>query len=280
MQLLFQRSLRSNTRISQSDKIVAEAVLLSSDTEMVARLVAAADTFLIEQAKWEILRQGAAYAPQSATVPALLGVEAYFGIAPALLRAFPDKSLDVQRDLFVECIKAILQSETYLYTKRGFIDGQAYQDNWDISHPNSCRYYSHLDIVENRWLDHIGLEPRASNIFHRHKNIAVWQISPEIIQATGSFLDSFHEIGVAIACEKTGRIVSFEGKFLRAPDKLCFGTATLGENLVGKNVRELSRGEMNRCVGGAEGCAHLLDIGRDTVSELHNAMNSFDDICA
>lgn len=39
--------------------------------------------------------------------------------------------------MFAECVKAVLQSETYLYTQRGFASGQEYQDNWDVSHPDS-----------------------------------------------------------------------------------------------------------------------------------------------
>ena len=276
MKLLFQRSLRSCTRSIGEGKIMAEAVLLSTDCEIVARLTVAADTFLIEQAEWEQLRLGAEYAPVGATVPSLFGVEAYFGVAPALTRAFPDAEQDVVRELFAECVKAVLQSETYLYVKRGFADGQAYQDNWDVSHPNSCRYYSHLDKVKSRWFDHIGPQPRNQNLFHRHKNVAVWRSAAGLLQATGSFLDSFHEVGVMAECELSGEIKDFAATFMRAPDQICFGTALLVKSLIGQNIRQLTRRDINRCAGGAEGCAHLLDIGRDTMVELGKALDSID----
>ena len=276
MKLLFQRSLRSCTRSIGAGKIMAEAVLLSTDCEIVARLVAAADTFLIEQAEWEQLRQGAEYAPVGATVPSLLGVEAYFGAASALGRAFPNPEQDVVRELFAECIKAVLQSETYLYLQRGFADSQAYQDNWDVSHPNSCRYYSHLDAVHCRWFDHIGPQPRSQNLFHRHKNVAVWLSATDLLQATGSFLDSFHEVGIVTECELSGEIKNVAATFMRAPDQICFGTAQAVAELAGKNVRQLVRREINHCIGGAEGCAHLLDIGRDTLTELRKALDSID----
>jgi hypothetical protein len=279
MKLLFQRSLRSCTRSIGEGKIMAEAVLLSTDCEIVARLVAAADTFLIEQAEWELLRQGAEYAPCGGAVPVLLGVEAYFGVAAALTRAFPDPDQELAREMFAECVKAVLQSETYLYSQRGFANSQAYQDNWDISHPNSCRYYSHLDTVQSRWFDHIGPRSRTQNLFHRHKNVAVWQTSGNLLQATGSFLDSFHEVGIAAECDLSGKIKTFAATFMRAPDQICFGTAKLVHDLVGQNIRQLTRREINRCAGGAEGCAHLLDIGRDTVAEVHKALKSIDGIC-
>ena len=258
---------------------MAEAVLLSTDCEIVARLVAAADTFLIEQAEWEQLRQGAEYAPNGATVPSLLGVEAYFGVAPALSRAFPQPEQELIRELFAECVRAVLQSETYLYSQRGFADSQAYQDNWDISHPNSCRYYSHLDTVQSRWFDHIGPQPRTQNLFHRHKNVAIWRSATGLLQATGSFLDSFHEVGIVVESELSGEIKTFAATFMQAPDQICFGTALLVNDLVGQNIRQLTRRDINRCAGGAEGCAHLLDIGRDALAELQKAINSIDGIC-
>ena len=279
MQLLSQRSLRSCTRQTDKGRITAEAVLLSTDCEIVARIAAAADTFIIEQAVWELLRQGAEYAPSGGAVPALLGAEAYFGVAPALSRAFSDPAQDFVREMFAECVKAVLQSETYLYTQRGFASGQEYQDNWDVSHPDSCRYYSHLDTVESRWFDHIGPQPRTGNLFHRHKNVAVWHCGQVGLQATGSFLDSFHEVGVMVDCSATGIIERFDATFMRAPDRICFGTAELVQAMVGKNVRELTRRDINRCAGGGEGCAHLLDISRDTLAELAKSLNAIDGLC-
>lgn len=276
MSLLFQRSLRSSTRLLNPDKIAAEAVLLSSGREMVGRLVVAADTFIIEHAELESLRIGTDYQSQFSAVPALLGTEAYFGASPALLRAFPDRSQLVQRELMTECVKAVLQTETYLYHKRGFADSQVYQDNWDQAHPNICRYYSHLDIVGQRWFDHIGPEIRERNLFHRHKNVAVWQPTPATLQATGSFLDSFHELGVVAEIKLTGQITAFDGNFLRAPDRICFGTSELLSSLVGRNVRLLTRRDMNRCAGGGEGCAHLLDISREVIRELQKTLKSID----
>ncbi len=279
MQLLSQRSLCSCTRQTTNGRITAEAVLLSTDCEIVARIAAAADTFIIEQAEWELLRQGAEYAPAGGAVPALLGVEAYFGVAPALTRAFPNPAQELVRELFAECVKAVLQSETYLYTQRGFASAQAYQDNWDVSHPDSCRYYSHLDIVERRWFDHIGPEPRGGNLFHRHKNVAVWQCGTDGLQATGSFLDSFHEVGIVVDCSAAGRIGRFDATFMRAPDQICFGTSGLVQKLVGQNIKELTRRDINRCAGGGEGCAHLLDISRDTLAELAKSLPAIDGLC-
>ena len=276
MKLLFQKSLRSGARKISPEKTSAEAVLLSTDLEMTASIVVANDTLVIEKAEWESLRSGSHYVSCGQVVPQLHGAQAYFGVAAALARAFPDDVHANQRALFAECIKAVIQSECYLYQQRGFTDSPAYQADWDASHPNSCRYYSHLERVERRWFGYIGDEPRDGNLFHRHKNIAIWHTDQGALQSTGSFLDSFHELGVQALCEADGRIVALNGGFLRAPDLICFGTKVLLTGFVGRNVREVTRKEMNRCVGGPEGCAHLLDLTQELFADLQKTLKGFD----
>jgi hypothetical protein len=269
MKLLFQKSLHSSAQILENGKIEAKAVLLSTDIEMAARIVAAHDSFLIEQAEWESLRSGSHYVSDAGEAAALVGAQAYFGVASSLARAFPGEDSGPQRALFAECIKAVIQSECYLYPQRGFPDPQAYQADWDAAHPNSCRYYSHLDIVLRRWFSYIGDEARTGSLFHRHKNIAVWRSDSGGLQATGSFLDSFHELGIHAECAADGKIIAFNGCFLRAPDSICFGTAAILAGLCGRNIHEISRKDLNRLLGGSEGCAHLLDLGQELLTDLH-----------
>ena len=275
MKLLFQQSLRSSTRSVGGGRIEAEAVLLSTDAEMVARITVTQDTFLIEKAERESLRSGSLYV-SSVGGANLIGKPAYFGVAASLTRAFPDAKDAIERSVFAECIKALIQSECYLFRERGFADKQAYQKNWDISHPNSCRYYSHLDRVSRRWFEYIGDEPRKQNLFNRHKSIAIWQSERGTLEGRGTFLDSFHELGIQAQCEADGTIVGFTGSFLRAPDSICFGTAEMVTSLAGRNLNEFTRKEMNRCAGGPEGCAHLLDLGQDLLATLQKTAKLFD----
>ena len=263
----------------KNGKIAAEAVLLSTDTEMTARIVAANDTFMIEQAEWESLRSDSHYGPNGGEPTELIGAKAYFGVASSLARAFPGKDAGPQRILFAECIKAVIQSECYLYRQRGFPDKQEYQNDWDATHPNSCRYYSHLDIVARRWFDHIGEEPREGTLFHRHKNIALWRSGLGGLRATASFLDSFHELGIQAECSVNGQVLAFDACFLRAPDSICFGTAALSTIFIGQNIREITRKDLSRQLGGREGCAHLLDLGQGLLIDLQKSINSFDDVC-
>jgi hypothetical protein len=181
----------------------------------------------------------------------------------------------LQSALFAECVKAVIQSECYLYPQRGFEDTRSYQAHWDISHPNSCRYYSHLDLVARRWFGYIGEEPRTRNLFHRHKNVAVWQ-GADLLQATGSFLDSFHELGIQVQCDSEGRIFVINGGFLRAPDSICFDTTDALARFVGCDLQGMTRKELVQRIGGQEGCVHLLDLVQDVLAGLQEAMNLFD----
>ena len=275
MKLLFQQILRSSTRSIGNGRIEAEAVLLSTDAEMVARITVAQDTYLIEKAERESLRSGSLYV-SSVGGANLIGKPAFFGVAASLASAFPEAKDAIERGLFSECIKALIQSECYLFRERGFADKQAYQQNWDISHPNSCRYYSHLDLVSRRWFEYIGDEPRKQSLFNRHKTIVICQSEKGGMEGRGTFLDSFHELGVQAQCETDGTIIEFTGDFLRAPDLICFGTAELVTRLSGRNLNEITRKEMNRCAGGPEGCAHLLDLSQDLLASLQNTAKLFD----
>lgn len=270
MKLVFQRSLCSSTQLVDSGLLLVEAMLLTSATEMTARMTVAKDSFQIQTATWERLREGDDFSPCGMPVPLLQGTEAYFGAAPALARAFPHPDQETQRELFAECVKAVLQSETYIYRDRGFSDAESYQRQWELEHPNSCRYYSHLDLVKQRWFDHIGPAVREKVLFQRQKKVSVWQSETGQIQMTGAFLDSFHELGCLLQAEANGEIRSVSAGFLRAPDSICFGTSALTDYLVGKNFRELTRRDLNRSLGGAEGCVHLLDLGREMLTELKN----------
>lgn len=276
MRLLYQTSLRSGTRNLGDGKIAAEAVLLSTDAEMAARLVVAADSLSIEHAEWESLRSDSHYVSVSESVPSLLGKQAYFGIAPALTQAFPGERRRVPRSLFVECVKAVIQSECYLYRQRGFSGTAEYQAFWDRSHPGSCRYYSHLDRVSRRWFGYIGEEARTGHLFHRNKCVSVWQSASATLQGSGMFQDSFHELGAQAECASDGTIRFLQGNFLRAPDPVCFGTQLLLQSLLPCKLLDLDRKKLQTGLGGPEGCAHLLDLCQDLLLEMQPIFKRFD----
>ena len=263
MGLLYQKSIRCSVRRQDDGKCVSESVLLATDGEMTARIVFAAEDFRICQAESEVLRTGTCYQAGRQTISGLIGAEAYFGVSEALKRAFPSSGQTLERSLFAECVKGAIQSETYLYKLRGFPDFTAYQAKWELTHPNSCRYYSNLDTVERHWSEYIGDAVRKTDLFSRHKNVSVWRLENGRLRASGSFLDSFHELGIMVELEAEGIITCFDAGFVRAPGRICFESAKQARPFVGQNIDKLTRSFINQGLGGGAGCAHLLDIAQE-----------------
>ena len=264
MGLLYQKNIRCSVRRQGDGQCVSESVLLATDEEVTARIVFTEKDYLICQAEWEALRTGTLYRQGRNSVAGLIGAEAYFGVGGVLARTFPDPEQAGVRSLFAECVKGAIQSESYLYKKRGFPDFGAYQEKWDKTHPNTCCYYSNLDKVERRWIEYIGDAVRETDFFSRHKNVAVWRLENGNLRAVGSFLDSFHELGITVELGEGGVITCFDAGFLRAPGRICFGAAQRVQQFVGKNLQQVTRSVVQQGLGGGDGCAHLLDIGQET----------------
>jgi hypothetical protein len=268
MELLFQDQMSCTVRRLDSGKLQSEAVRLSTLEETVGRLVTDTEKFRIENAEWEEYRRGKSYQTILHAVPELKGVEAYFGIAPALARAFPKGELQPLRALFAECVKGIIQAETYLYTQRGYPDSSVYQDYWDRTHPGTCLYYSNLDKVDRRWFDYVGDATRTTHLFQRMKSVSVWRGTTGGLFATGSFLDSFHELGMMIECSADGKVTASTGNFLRAPGQICFENSAKADSIVGLSLKDAGKSVIGKHFGGGEGCAHMVDITSDMISAL------------
>lgn len=263
MELLFQEQTGCNVRWADQTTVKSEVMRLSTSEEMRAQLLVNVDTFHIEKAEWESYRQGTHYKNENRRIQALEGTAAYFGIGPVLARAFPSPNDQSIRSMFAECVKGMIQAETYLYHHRGFADSTAYQKNWDTTHPGTCLYYSNLDSVDRRWFEYIGPEIRTGHLFQRGKSVAVWKDELGGAKVTGSFLDSFHELGLTMDCSPTGSIIACRGNFLRAPGRICFETAAKAASCVGMKLQDTGKTKLAKCLGGAHGCAHLLDLAHD-----------------
>ena len=249
-------------------KLQSETVRLSTREEKVGRLITDIERFRIEKAEWEEYRQGQNYQTVLHSVSELNGAEAYFGIAPALARAFPRAELHPIRSIFAECVKGIIQAETYLYIQRGYPDSSVYQDYWDRTHPGTCLYYSNLDKVDRRWFDYVGDAPRTGHLFQRMKSVSVWRKENGGFFATGSFLDSFHELGMMVECSAEGIVTSSTGKFLRAPGQICFENGAKAKSIVGVSIKDAGKSMIGKHFGGGEGCAHMVDITSDMMGAL------------
>lgn len=93
---------------------------------------------------------------------------------------------------------------------------------------------------------------------------------------TGSFNDSFQELGLSVLLQRDGLITDISGNFIRTRDPVCVETEQFLASLTGKLVTELDRKDIRTTLGGAEGCVHLVDITNDVCKAVTVALEQTD----
>lgn len=245
-------------RIS-GQELKAECVVLSTHRESRGWLITDVEGLKICQAGWADYRKTGGGA-LSGEIPELVGVEAFLEAGPHLKRALPSKEQEPIRDLISECIRGLVQAETFFFKERGYASAAQYDSYWDKMYLNGCYYYSHLDRVEKPWLDYVGYTQRSGNLFNRVHSVVIHREEDGCYSLNASFIDSFHELGVRLGMDADGIVLLSEASYNRAPDKICWDNTRHLGNLLGLRLSDLSKKELAARAGGAEGCNHLVDI--------------------
>jgi hypothetical protein len=266
MRLVYQSGYSTTVR-REGDELLAESFLLSSYMEAVASLRVDVSGFRVRHAQWEIYRSPGGSLNGGRVLPQVNGIETYFKEAGRLLRAAKEDGGEVPRELFNECVNGIIQAETFLYYERGFGSPREYEEFWEKSFTDSCRYYKHLERTTQTWCGFVGDLNRQGRLFDRYKSCQVFQTMDGTMVANGSFVDSFHELGVSMLLDAEGLITAVSGNFIRPPDQVCVESEKYLASLPGRFVGGLSRKDVAALIGGAEGCVHLMDI----VNEVRKA---------
>lgn len=262
MRALYHQFYSSSVR-REKDELLAESYFLSTRGEAVASLRADVSSFEVREARWDIYRSPDGGPRGGRSVPEIKGMVAYFEDVHRILRTVGDEGGGLPRELIAECVKAIIQAETYVYRERGFPTTRDYDQHWNRMYLNGCRYYSHLDRVTLSWYDYVGDPDRQGCLFNRCKSCTVHQMLDGTIVACGSFSDTFHELGVSLLLTGSGLVTAVSGNFLRPPDPVCVECEQKLMGLPGKNLARLTKKETAALIGGAEGCLHLLDLVND-----------------
>lgn len=261
MEVLYQRSFFSTVKRPRDDELLAEAFFLSTDFEAVGTLKVELRNLLIKEARWDIYRSPGAGLNGGRDLPSLKGVEAWFGAGAEIRRVTGNDGGDLPREVLNECVGAVIQSETYFITERGYASTQSYEDYWKEMYLNSCCFYSNLSRVTRSWYDYIGGARRERCLFNRSKNSAVYRRPDGSLLATGNFVDSFHELGVSLSLsEEHRKVAACKGNFLRVPDPVCLESINRLYALAGNSIAGCSKGELAKIVGGPQSCLHLVDI--------------------
>ena len=263
MEALYHSNTFSTVKTLPGGELLAEAFLLSTDFEAAGRLQVDLKSFLIREAAWNIYRSPGGNLDGGGEVPELRGVEAYFNAGGALRRAVGGAGGGWPRELLAECVRGIIQAETYIFVERGYPTAEAYEKYWEEAYLNSCRYYSNLDRVTTSWFGHVGNHDRQGCLYSRCKSCAVYRRPAGGLAAAGSFSDSFHELGVNLTLDEEGIVTAARGNFLRAPDRVCFENAGHLDYLSGKQIAVMNKKVVAEGIGGPQGCNHLVDLVYD-----------------
>jgi hypothetical protein len=248
-------------------QLVARSTLLATGWEATASISAATATFVIADARWDICRSPGSAHNGGRPVPALSGVAAGLGSGPALRAAARDEG-DLPYRLLAECVKGIVQSETYLFRERGYPDAETYEKSWKENYTGSCRRYSDRTYHGRSWYEHVTDRAWSDFLFSRVKTAAVTAGADDSLDIAGSFTDSFHEFGARLTVHD-GVVTAAQGAFLRAPDDICTESTAAFAALPGTPLASLGREAVARHLGGPQGCVHMADL----VTHMLHAIN-------
>lgn len=267
MEFVFQRSWFCSVNSMDRQRLLAETNLIGTDIEAMGRLLIDKSTFIIEKAAWEVSRSPKGLLNGGRDVGELKGVTAYFNAGGELRRAVGGEAGGLARELLAECIRGIIQAETFLYVERGYGTPESYGAYWEEAYLNACRYYSNLHRVSRRWSDYVGSHCPGTSLYRRAKHCSVFKAGGKLI-AFGVFSDSFHEMNVRLKLGEDGTVMECDGKFLRAPDRVCFESAVLLGRLPGLASTGLRKKQIAGMIGGPVGCDHLVDLVNDLARVL------------
>ncbi|NPV91220.1 MAG: DUF2889 domain-containing protein [Firmicutes bacterium] len=248
------------TMVKRGDnRLQAETIYLSTSEEAVGWIEARTGSLLIEDAGCSVLRRAGEQVNEAHPLPGLIGAEAHLGAGSEIARVVSRDDW-LKRELMNECVKGIIQAETFLFSERGYASLRDYENYWKQYQLNSCRRFSHLERTTRGWADHVGVALRDTYLFNRSKTCSVSRGMDGEMEAVGSFIDSFHEMGGRLSLSPEGRITGCSANLLRAPDRVCFEGPELLSPLVGQNVRGLGKKQVALLAGGRQNCTHLIDL--------------------
>lgn len=246
-------------RVSHGE-LLAECSFLSTDREAYTWMRTDVAKLQIQDAGWAVYRS-----PQETAalqhLPQLVGIEAYLDSGPQLKNALGTGTPELIRELLSECIRGLIQSETFFYAERGFVDPAQYDTFWDKLYVNSCHYYSHLDQIDRPWMEYAGGDiQRQGNLFNRSQGVSIYEETPSGFRIDGVFIDSFHELNVRLMVDNSGVANQATADYRRAPDKICWNNSRHLEKMVGRCLPQLNKKDIAVLAGGPEGCNHLVDL--------------------
>jgi hypothetical protein len=268
MECLFTRNWHTSVRRLNEELLASETSYVDTAREACARLRVGVADFVIREAEWEVQRPVVPGAGRLQPIPVLKGKDAYFNSGPALRELAAVTGDPLLVPLFAETVKGVIQAETFLWKERGHSTPESYERHWEDAYKDACRYYSHLDRVRQAWFQFVGETQREGNLFVRFKNQTLYVCGNGEFLLTGLLSDSFHEMSIRISLNRELVVKKAGGVLLRVPDAVCKESTDFLQELVGVELKGISKKEMAGHLGKGQGCVHLIDLTFDAAQIL------------
>ena len=260
-----------NCSNSLNDKeLISHAAFLTTRCEYRAVVCATKDKFEITQASYSIHRCPDMSKRREADIPELIGASVMRDRVKAIrnLKDFDDGGK--VKELLTECIRGMIQSETYLTSELGYKTREEYEIFWRSDKAGYCRSYGDEMPPIDEWSIYIGAYEhiRVKNFYTKYKSYVILQENEDEAVISGTYNDSFHEMHSELTYNLASRnITAFDMAVIRAPHQACYELShTAAESFIGKPIDSFSKRETGKIIGGSSGCFHLVDIVYDMVS--------------
>ena len=251
-------------------ELISQAMLLSTRYEYSATLCATKDEFKITRAYYSIHRCPDMSKRVEADIPELIGGSAQADGVKAI-KDLKDFSGDGNiKELLIECVRGMIQAETYLLEELGFKTREEYEEDWRIDKDGYCRAYWNTAPPIEEWPTYIGAYEhyRTENFYNKYKSYVILQKNEGEAIINGVYNDSFHEMHSEITYDLANRnINAFDMIVCRAPHAPCYELSyTAADSFIGKSIDSFPKREVGKLIGGGPGCFHLVDIVYDMAS--------------
>jgi len=123
-----------------------------------------------------------------------------------------------------------------------------------------------MEIIEEK-LKRSFLSPVKRLVSKRDIGIEAFELENGNLMMEATFMDPYHLIRLNIQVEPANRkIVDAKAEMANHPHSICPSVTQKAKLLIGLSITRGITKEINRLIGGMEGCVHLRELSLETVN--------------
>lgn len=196
----------------------------------------------------------------------LCGIDAYIHGKKEIKCVLQKNGRSERVNIFVQCVSALVQAETYVYRERGYKSKEEYNLYWDIIENDGCRMYSASRKAfrkeDKKWMDYVPDNFNRELLFFRRKTYE--KIFGESdVKYLLKLNDSYHEMNIEIFTNADKICKSMNISVIRAPGVACFTNKINESKLIGHKLTEINKKWIIENFGKSDGCYHIVELLTD-----------------